>query len=44
VAEGAQGEPIWDVISAYLRDRKSIATPRLNLPKLVGVAGDPGLA
>jgi len=44
VAEGAKGEPIWDVISAYLRDRKTIPPPRLNLPKLVGVAGDPGLA
>ena len=44
VAEGAKGEPIWDVISTYLRDRKTIAPPKLNLPKLVGVEGDPGLA
>jgi S-sulfosulfanyl-L-cysteine sulfohydrolase len=44
VAEGAKGEPIWDVIAAYLRDRKTIAPPKLNLPKLVGVEGNPGIA
>jgi sulfur-oxidizing protein SoxB len=44
VAEGSKGEPIWDVISTYLRDRKSIPPPALNLPKLDGVAKDPGIA
>ena len=44
VAEGVKGEPIWDVVTQYLRDRKTIAPPTLNLPKLVGVAGNPGLA
>jgi S-sulfosulfanyl-L-cysteine sulfohydrolase len=44
VAEGARGEPVWDVIAAYLRDRKSIRTPKLNLPRLVGVGGNPGIA
>jgi len=44
VAEGAKGEPVWEVIAAYLRDRKSIAPPHLNLPELAGVKGDPGLA
>jgi sulfur-oxidizing protein SoxB len=44
VAEGAKGEPAWEVISRYLRDRKSIAAPKLNLPKLVGVEGNPGIA
>ena len=43
VAEGAKGEPIWDVVEAYLRDRQLIAPPRLNQPALVGVAGDPGI-
>ncbi|HSN21262.1 MAG TPA: thiosulfohydrolase SoxB [Usitatibacter sp.] len=42
VAEGARGEPIWDVIAAYLRDRKTIPEPKLNLPRLVGVEGNPG--
>jgi sulfur-oxidizing protein SoxB len=44
VAEGAKGEPIWDVIAAYLRDRKTIPAPKLNLPRLVGVRGNPGIA
>jgi sulfur-oxidizing protein SoxB len=44
VAEGAKGEPAWDVIATYLRDRKSLAPPKLNLPKLVGVEGNPGIA
>ena len=44
VAEGAHGEPVWDVITRYLKDRKTIAAPKLNLPKLVGVEGNLGLA
>jgi sulfur-oxidizing protein SoxB len=44
VAEGADGEPIWDVLAAYLRDQKVIRPRKLNVPKLVGLAGDPGIA
>ena len=44
VAEGVQGEPIWDVLTRYLRDRKTISAPALNEPKLVGVEGNPGIA
>ncbi|PZP62960.1 MAG: thiosulfohydrolase SoxB [Azospira oryzae] len=44
VAEGATGEPIWEVVAQYLRDRKTIPAPKLNLPKLVGVKGNPGIA
>jgi sulfur-oxidizing protein SoxB len=44
VAEGAQGEPIWDVVVRYLKDKKTIAPRKLNLPRLEGVAGNPGLA
>ena len=44
VAEGVSGEPIWDVITKYLRDRKTIAHVSPNLPKLVGVEGNPGIA
>jgi S-sulfosulfanyl-L-cysteine sulfohydrolase len=43
VAEGVRGEPIWDVITQYLRGKKNIAPPRLSLPKLVGVEGNPGM-
>ncbi len=44
VAEGAKGEPIWDVIAAYLRDRKTIPAPKLNLPRLIGVERNPGMS
>ncbi len=43
VAEGVTGEPIWDVIVKYLRDKKTISQPKLNLPKLIGVDGNPGI-
>lgn len=44
VAEGAQGEPIWDVLAPWLRAKKTISPRWANLPKLYGVAGNPGLA
>jgi sulfur-oxidizing protein SoxB len=44
VAEGAKGEPIWDVVEKYLRDQKVIKAPVLNQPRLVGVDGNPGIA
>jgi sulfur-oxidizing protein SoxB len=43
VAEGAQGEPVWEVVETYLRDRKVIASPKINMPKLVGMDGNPGI-
>lgn len=43
VAEGATGEPIWDVLSGYLRTKKVIKARKLNLPKLVGVANNAGM-
>jgi sulfur-oxidizing protein SoxB len=44
VAEGASGEPVWEVVAAYMRDRKTLPTPALNRPRLAGVAGNPGIA
>jgi len=44
VAEGVQGEPIWEVVTRYLRDKKSIAPIEPNVPRLIGVEGNPGLA
>ncbi len=43
IREGVQGEPIWDVIERYLRDRKVVPAPKINLPALVGVEGNPGI-
>jgi sulfur-oxidizing protein SoxB len=44
VAEGVTGEPVWDVVARYLRDRRSIAPLKLNLPRLLNVKRDPGIA
>jgi sulfur-oxidizing protein SoxB len=43
-AKNAGGEPIWDVLAKYLRDKKTIAPRSLNLPKLTGMKGNPGIA
>jgi sulfur-oxidizing protein SoxB len=43
VQENPVGEPIWEIVSKYLRDKKVIAPRRVNLPRLEGVAGNPGL-
>jgi len=33
---------IWDIVSAYLRDKKEIHTIDINLPLVKGVANNPG--
>jgi sulfur-oxidizing protein SoxB len=37
-------EPIWDVVGRWLAAQKTIAPREVNLPRVVGVDGDPGLA
>ena len=44
VAEGASGEPVWEVVARYLRDKKVIRSIKPNRPVLIGVQGNPGLA
>jgi S-sulfosulfanyl-L-cysteine sulfohydrolase len=48
VAEGGgpgnTGEAAWDMLSAYLRDKKTIKPPKLNLPTLTGLKGNAGIA
>jgi sulfur-oxidizing protein SoxB len=44
VAEGATGEPVWDVVERWLRERKVVSPRQPNLPKLVGTAGNPGIS
>ena len=44
VSEGTTGEPVWDVVARYLRDKKTIRPRNLNVPRLVGMQGNPGLA
>jgi S-sulfosulfanyl-L-cysteine sulfohydrolase len=48
VAEGGgpgnTKEAAWDMLSAYLRDKKTIKPPKLNLPTLTGLKGNAGIA
>jgi sulfur-oxidizing protein SoxB len=44
VAEGAGGQPVWEVLETYLKDRRTLPPTRLNLPRLIGVEGNPGIA
>ena len=43
VAEGATGEPIWDVMETYLKNEKTIKPRKLNMPTLKNVSGNPGM-
>ncbi|MBK8739841.1 MAG: thiosulfohydrolase SoxB [Betaproteobacteria bacterium] len=42
-AKAAGGEPIWDLMAGYLRSEKVVRPKALNLPKLRGVEGNPGI-
>jgi len=44
VAEGAKGEPIWDLVTGWLKSKKTIPARKPNVPQLRGVEGNPGLA
>ena len=43
VAESAKGEPIWEIVATYMRDRKTLRPRRLNLPAIKGAQLNPGL-
>ncbi|MEI6723163.1 MAG: thiosulfohydrolase SoxB [Betaproteobacteria bacterium] len=43
-ARQSGGEPIWDLMAKYLRDRKVVKPLALNLPRLKGMQGNPGIA
>ena len=43
-AKAAGGEPVWDVMTRYLKAQKTIKPLKLNLPKVEGMAGNPGMA
>ena len=44
VAEGASGEPIWDLVARQLRARKRIGVIKPQRPRLIDVQGNPGIA
>ena len=43
VAEGATGEPVWDVVAHWLRSQKRISPRIPNTPKILGISGNPGM-
>jgi sulfur-oxidizing protein SoxB len=47
VAEEAKvtgGKPIWDLVEPWLKAKGNVSQRKLNMPSLVGVAGNPGSA
>ena len=44
VGSQSSGPPIWDVVAEYLRDQKVAKITKINTPKLLNVAGNPGIA
>jgi sulfur-oxidizing protein SoxB len=44
VGENAEGAPIWEIVSTYLRDKKVIKGIKLNEPTIIGVKkANPGI-
>jgi S-sulfosulfanyl-L-cysteine sulfohydrolase len=43
-ARAIGGEPVWELMARYLRSQKTIRPRALNVPKLVGMDANPGLA
>jgi sulfur-oxidizing protein SoxB len=43
VAEGARGEPVWEVVETWMKSKKRIAAKAPEQPRLIGVQGNPGL-
>jgi len=44
VGNPSSGEPIWEIVADYLRDRKTARIDKLNMPTLLNVESNPGLA
>jgi len=44
VAEGAAGEPVWEVVARYLRSRPSVTARRVNQPRVLSVKDNRGTA
>jgi sulfur-oxidizing protein SoxB len=43
VGSQSPGEPIWDTVAKYLKAQGTVKIKKLNTPKLVNVAGNPGI-
>jgi sulfur-oxidizing protein SoxB len=38
------GEPIWDVLTRYLKDIKTVKARPLNMPIIKGIKNNPGIS
>jgi sulfur-oxidizing protein SoxB len=43
VADAASGTPVWEVVETWLKHQRIVAPRRPNLPRLIGVKGNPGI-
>ena len=43
-APDIQGEPVWDVVETWLRGHAHIAPISANIPRLIGLGKEPGIA
>jgi sulfur-oxidizing protein SoxB len=43
-AAKAGNKPVWDVVETWLKEGGRVKPRTINTPKLVGVAGNPGMA
>ena len=43
VAEGATGEPIWDLVARWLKDKKTVSIRALSVPRINGVDHNAGV-
>jgi sulfur-oxidizing protein SoxB len=44
VAEGAAGEPVWELVARHLPALKTVPPLEASRPRLIGVGANPGLA
>ena len=44
VAEGAAGEPVWEVVARYLRSKRVVTPRRVNQPKVLRVKDNQGIS
>jgi len=43
VVPDVQGTPVWEIVESWLRAHKQVAPIKASVPRLIGVAGNPGI-
>ena len=43
VVPDVQGTPVWEIVESWLRAHKQVAPIKTSVPRLIGVAGNPGI-